>query len=286
MRKISISKDLLLELYVEQGLNTYQISEELGTSRQTICNKLSEYNIERKTTRYQSKPKEPKLPKKVPKYTNKEDFQKVYSELKSIGLVAEYYNISADTAYSWKKKHGIATIKQISYMGSQKRIEGKPWANKEYLANMYDKYSTYELAKMWNCDPSTIQIWIRKYGIPVKTYSEQWDRKSKSGARILKKDGFDLQEYNKTYALSGCRMSKKVIEDIKKLVGKCQCCGEKEVLDLHHINENPKDNRPENHVILCPNCHARVHRLNKPVRELCPNLVSWDKLVDTYAEAK
>ena len=42
----------------------------------------------------------------------------------------------------------------------------------------------------------------------------------------------------------------------------CECCGltmwrnEKIPLELHHINGNNTDNRLENLLLLCPNCHA------------------------------
>lgn len=42
----------------------------------------------------------------------------------------------------------------------------------------------------------------------------------------------------------------------------CECCGLDEwrnnpiPLELHHINGNNRDNRLENLVLLCPNCHA------------------------------
>lgn len=232
-------------------------------------------------SKFESKPKVKKALKKVPKHRIKEDFQRVYSKLKSINLVAEHYGINIDTAFNWKKRHGIDTIKEFSEVGVTKLNEGKPWTDREYLASMYDQYSTYELAIMWNCDPTTIQKWIKKHGIASKSYTEQWDRKSKQGARILKDDGFDLQEYLNTYREEG-RLSKGIVEEIKEIVGACQACGFDEVLDLHHINENPLDNKPTNHIILCPNCHAKIHRLGKTVQELCPNYISWD----TYAEAK
>lgn len=279
MKKINISKDLLLKLYVDQDLRAYQIADELGTSRQTICNKLADYGIKRRESRYISSPKKIKLPKKILKYKVKADFQKVYRELKSINLVAEHYKVSIDTAFNWKSKHGIETIKGVSELGITKINEGKPWVDREHLSLMYDEYSIYDLAKIWNCHPTTISKWLKRHEISIKTYSEQWDRKSKYGARVLKEGGFDLQEYKSTYDECS-NLSTQVILYIKNAVGCCQCCGELKILDLHHINLNPKDNRPCNHVILCPNCHAKIHRLGGTVEELCPHFISWDKLID------
>lgn len=45
---------------------------------------------------------------------------------------------------------------------------------------------------------------------------------------------------------------------------KCECCGINEwngkpiTLQLHHINGNSRDNRFENLMILCPNCHSQT----------------------------
>jgi 5-methylcytosine-specific restriction endonuclease McrA len=34
---------------------------------------------------------------------------------------------------------------------------------------------------------------------------------------------------------------------------------------LHHVNLNPKDNRPENLIVICPNCHDKIHQKEKKV---------------------
>jgi uncharacterized protein YlaI/DNA-binding XRE family transcriptional regulator len=283
MRKINIPKDLLVEMYVEKGMTTYEIADELGTSRQTINNKLKEYGVELRNSLFQPKLKKKSIKRvKQADYKDKETFEKVYKEMKSLDLVSEFFGINLKTAYLWKKQHGIETIKQLSASGYDRRMEGKPWYDKEYLSEMYEQYSTYELAQMWNCDPTTIQKWLRKHNIPRKTLGEQWRRKPKNGISIVKVDGFDLKAYESKYN-TNIPLSKQVAESIKELVGECQSCGEKDVLDLHHINENRRDNRPENHVVLCPNCHARIHRLGKTVDELVPNFKDWS---NSYAEAK
>ena len=41
---------------------------------------------------------------------------------------------------------------------------------------------------------------------------------------------------------------------------KCIVCGEKEVIDVHHIDKNSKNNSPDNLVPLCPTHHAYMHR--------------------------
>ena len=74
MRKITLSRDLLNSLYTEQRMTLKQISEELGVSRQTVSNKLSEYGITIRNSSFikeQKAKRKPKL-KKVPDYRIKE----------------------------------------------------------------------------------------------------------------------------------------------------------------------------------------------------------------------
>jgi 5-methylcytosine-specific restriction endonuclease McrA len=45
--------------------------------------------------------------------------------------------------------------------------------------------------------------------------------------------------------------------------GKCMVCGWDELpdaLELHHKDRNHQNNDPTNLVLLCPNCHALLHR--------------------------
>jgi Zn finger protein HypA/HybF involved in hydrogenase expression len=214
----------------------------------------------------------------IPPYKIKCIFEKKYAELKSLALVAEFFKINITTASTWKLKHGIETIPKNSEYGLRSRREGKPWADKDKLSKMYDDYSIREISSFWNCDPSTISKWLKIHEIPIKTSEEQWKRKAKMGKRIIIDGAFDFQEYKKAYA-ERCILSKQALEFIKQLVGECQSCGYAEALDLHHINEDNKDNRPENHAILCPNCHAKIHRLGFTLEQLCYKFKPWNELL-------
>lgn len=283
MRKIEISKELLNDMYVNNKLTTYQIAEELEVSRQTVCNKLKYYNIVVKDSKFKAGKPKLKKEKIVKLYENKELFSEKYLELKSLSLVAEFFDISLDTAFSWKNKHEIEKINGLSEKGLKQSRKGKVWADKELFIEMYSKYSLTDMAKMWGCSSANLSKWRVIHNIPVSSLSEQWDKKTKFGTKIIKNDDFDFDSYRLLYIDDNNKISKNIIAYIKLVVGKCQSCGEREVLDLHHINENPLDNRPENHAILCPNCHAKIHRLGKTVNELCNNFKSWK---DCYAEAK
>lgn len=289
MRKIIIDKEYLEEMYCNRGMTLLQIACDLGVSRQTVSNKMKEFGITIKNSEYirANKPK-PKLVK-VTGYKSKNEFQKVYTELKSLDLVAKHFNIDLKTASNWKKRHNIPTIRQTSNAGKYLRNHDKPYMDKKWLEDMYSKYSWEDLGKMLNCSPTTLSKWGKKFGIKTRTTSEQWDLKSKNGGHnIVKEDvGFDLQLYKETYVLRDTvRIPKGLRNYIISLYGKCECCGYDEVLDLHHIDENHNNNDPSNHGVLCPNCHAKIHRLGIPFSELVPNHINWESLVNSYQEAK
>ena len=54
---------------------------------------------------------------------------------------------------------------------------------------------------------------------------------------------------------------------------KCECCGLTEwqgkplVCELHHINGDSSDNRIENLIILCPNCHSQTENFRSRNRK-------------------
>lgn len=108
-------------------------------------------------------------------------------------------------------------------------------------------------------------------------------------SRVVKPTGFDLQLYKETYVLhTMSNLPKNLRNFIISLYGKCENpnCNESEVLDLHHIDENHKNNSPENHGVLCPNCHAKIHRLGIQFNDLVPHHISWETLLDSYQDAK
>lgn len=64
----------------------------------------------------------------------------------------------------------------------------------------------------------------------------------------------------------------------KQRLGNCECCGSTKRLQVHHINEDWKDNRKENLQTLCIHCHQFWHATHirlgvKPTKPM-PKLVS------------
>ena len=100
---------------------------------------------------------------------------------------------------------------------------------------------------------------IEKYQIDVSHFRGRgWNVelkfkpfKKKPLAEILV-DGSHYQSY---------KLKKRLLDEGLKQ-GVCECCGldvwrgQAIPLELHHINGNNRDNRLENLLLLCPNCHA------------------------------
>lgn len=49
---------------------------------------------------------------------------------------------------------------------------------------------------------------------------------------------------------------------------RCRLCGAEEYLHIHHRDNDPTNDSPENLVTLCERCHSRVHAHNG--QEVCP----------------
>lgn len=72
------------------------------------------------------------------------------------------------------------------------------------------------------------------------------------------------------------KLNKQIIDNLKRVYkGECQLCGQnlgeqygKEIVQAHHIEyfSKSQNNNSTNIVILCPNCHALIHKCN-PIYE-------------------
>ena len=40
----------------------------------------------------------------------------------------------------------------------------------------------------------------------------------------------------------------------------CEICGDDRNIVIHHLDQNRRNNKPENLIMLCKSCHAKVHR--------------------------
>lgn len=274
-----ISKEELEKLY--ETYTQDEIADILGVHERTVRRWFKTYQIPtgKHTNPQFIKRKKKVLRKRVSKpYTNKEDFEKIYNEVKSLPLVAKHYGISHNTALLWKKKHDIPTIYKVSDEGLKSLHSLKPYTDKEWLEEHYEKYSMPEIAELCGVHRDTIRDWMKRFGIKSKTVKEQRAKKVNYGNQFIYENWFDKKSYLEIYAKEG-NITKRMRQYIINKVGKCQCCGFDEVLDLHHADQNHHNNSPENLVVLCPNCHAKVHRLKKDVYKMIEGSTNWFDLI-------
>jgi 5-methylcytosine-specific restriction endonuclease McrA len=59
-------------------------------------------------------------------------------------------------------------------------------------------------------------------------------------------------------------------------------CDDEEVLIKHHIDNNRSNNYSENIMILCANCHLKIHRRNFKIKFRDINLKERDYKVNEY----
>ena len=69
-------------------------------------------------------------------------------------------------------------------------------------------------------------------------------------------------------------LKKEYIRRILDGNAKCECCGitdwNNKVLEfqIHHINGYPKDNKVDNLILLCPNCHSQTDNFSNKKRRI------------------
>lgn len=129
-----------------------------------------------------------------------------------------------------------------------------------------DKRPLFEIARKLGVKYDTLIVHLKKLGIK---YEKNQSRKGIRHKEVRKDSYHYLGTDN---YITAPRLKEKLIEDgIKEY--KCEKCGITEwegkpaPLELHHINGDHFDNRLENLIILCSNCHAIEHQYCSTLHE-------------------
>lgn len=139
-------------------------------------------------------------------------------------------------------------------------------SKEDYENAVRNSYSIAEVCRKLNIKPiggnyRTINVAIKKYNLDTSHFTGQgWN----VGLKFNPKPAQPIEEIlteNSTY--QAFKLKNRLFKEGWK-EQKCECCGNTEwlgypiPLELHHINGNTTDNRIENLLILCPNCHAQT----------------------------
>lgn len=143
-KKKNISKEILIELYITQGLRKEEVASQLNVSRQTIERRLKEYNIPIRKEKYRNINRT-----KVTDEISKEQFVNDYiTNNLAIVEIMEKYNISKNKVLRLIREYDVHKPKELE-IASRQRLNIKRYGVKEVLSSkkVRDKIKQTNLEK-------------------------------------------------------------------------------------------------------------------------------------------
>ena len=145
--------------------------------------------------------------------------------------------------------------------------EKKIYDNLSLIKKMISENDTKaNICRFLNVKPSTLEKYLKKYNL---NYSGNPSRKGLPHYE----QRTSYKEYTENgKSISSSQLRLKLIEQGVK-ESKCEIChlhkwmGKNIPLELHHIDNNHYNNKLENLMILCPNCHMLIHDYNNKIKE-------------------
>lgn len=157
------------------------------------------------------------------------------------------------------------------------KSQWKPWPKGKPNPNLAGKKNP-----RWNsvekvCEICGATFFIRKSHAHARRNCSAkcmgiWKSKNKSGANSHMWKGGKSRSWSVYKGGFSFHLKKAIREKYKN---KCTFCSSEVRLQVHHVNEDPKDNREENLVLLCTSCHVSFHRLSEQKKGI--NRLNGDK---------
>lgn len=162
-----------------------------------------------------------------------------------------------------------------------KRRRGRPNGSYKYLHPItkakipYHEYIT--IARKLKVYPESeiirhreaVRKYVKNNPDRFKRLQREWRERNKDHLKETLRKYYMRPEIKKRLRINRRRNRLKIksaiygmtLSEHKKFISTCSRCGFNEYdVDVHHINHNEKDNRKENLMALCPNCHMGHHR--------------------------
>ncbi len=234
--KFKLTKEELYDLYWNKKLDVPKIAEKLGLGQTTIWRWMERLGIKGRTNS-ESKLKGKYKPKK------EELYDLYWKKGLSTVKIGEKFGFNNNVIRVWLKQYGIK-VRELGIAQSNSRL-----LSKEKLDDLYvkQKLSCKKIGKFYGIDDESIRKLLRHFNI------ERRDNVGENNA--FWQGGIADLPYPYEF-----RKIKKLIKERDNYT--CQECGKqfkgKNQLDIHHIDYNKKNSKPENLITLCKSCHGKT----------------------------
>jgi group I intron endonuclease len=207
------SKEVLEDLYINQGLNRDVIGVMFGVSDGTIYNYLKECDIPIK------KMSDIVLERSGGTRASKDDLIELYvNRGLTLDQVASEFDVCVESIRNWLKEYDM-TIRSRSEAHLNRSGGIKP--SKEVLIELYinQGLSTHEIGPKFGVSHSTIHDCLKEYDIPIRSVSEA-NLMKKGGIRASKDDliefyvnrGLNLEETGKEFNVNAVTICNWLLE--------------------------------------------------------------------------
>jgi len=156
----------LRKKYVDKGLSTYEIADQVGAARTTVCAWMRRHNIEFRS------PSQRVAEGDISPLTNEEWLREEYLiRGRSMYDIADDLGLSYSTVRSYLIEYEIE-IRSSSEAGSDGNI--KPLYNSDWLREQYENNcrSTYDIAEELNVSRNTVSSWLHRHDIETRGNTE------------------------------------------------------------------------------------------------------------------
>lgn len=218
------NEEWLLEQYLEKEREFCDIAQQCNVSDTTIRNWIDEFGL-----------------RKEEPWENKEYLVRLYCDEKMTSIeIAEEIGCMQKTVLRWLNKYGVEMRDKWDYVD-------RPWRNEDEIRDMYveKNMTVYEIADEFNCSNSAILGSLNEYDIETRSCSDY-----ESDIPILRTHPRGYENvYSNDVGVSIHRLVAISEYGFDEVIGK----------DVHHKNEIPWDNRPENLEVMTRSEHSSYH---------------------------
>lgn len=189
--------------------------------------------------------------------------QQYYENNLTLEQIGDKCDVTATTISDWMERHEMPRRDFKSAQQADGKYTGKAWLVQEYV----DKERTMRsIGNECGVSPATILKWLRRHGIESRTATEH-----------LKKDTVTFVQLRRGYVRATAKRPNGVDQDycmVHQLVAIADGADPHKVFSngdyhVHHKNEVPWDNRPDNLELLSSSDHAKLHGQKRNCAEGC-----------------